>query len=96
LNSKLVQYLARKVIHRSNIIATSFLKEIPFITPSIEQKREVIAIVKNIVTSLKNNPNFNFSPEAKIIDEIIFNVYGISNKIKREITDFCANIIDLA
>ncbi|UCG01159.1 MAG: Eco57I restriction-modification methylase domain-containing protein [Candidatus Heimdallarchaeota archaeon] len=96
LNSKLVQYLARKVIHRSNIIATSFLKEMPFRTPSIEQKSEVIAIVKDIINSLKNNPNYNFVPEAERIDEIIFNLYGISNKLKREITGFCEKIIDFA
>ena len=92
----MVQYLARKVIHRSNIIATSFIKEIPFRTPSIEQKREVIAIVKNIVTSLMINLDYNFVHEAERIDEITFDLYGISNKIKREITDFCANIMDLA
>ncbi len=96
LNSKLVQYLARKVIHRSNIIATSFLKEIPFIMPSIDQKKEVIDIVKNIVKSLMNNPKYEFIPEAERIDEIIFDLYGISNKIKREITGFCAKIINFA
>lgn len=96
LNSKLVQYIARKVIHRSNIIATSFLKEIPFRTPSIKQKMEVTAIVKNIVTSMINNPNYNFISEAERIDMIIFDLYGISNKIKREIESFCRNIIDFA
>ncbi|MFW9905732.1 MAG: Eco57I restriction-modification methylase domain-containing protein [Candidatus Thorarchaeota archaeon] len=95
LNSKLVQYLARKVINRSNIIATSFIKEIPFIKPSIEQKRKVVAIVKNIVTTLLNNPKYNYNPESEKIDEIIFELYGISDKIKKEIADFCTNIMDL-
>ena len=96
LNSKLVQYIARKVINRSNIIATSFIKEVPFLLASRSQKREVIAIVKNIVTSLMNNPNYNYIPESKKIDEIIFNLYGISNKVKKEIIDFCANIMAFA
>ena len=96
LNSKLVEYLARKVINRSNIIATSFIKEIPYIQPSRKMKREVVAIVKNIVTSLMNNPNYNYKSESENVDEIIFNLYGISDDIKKEITDFCANIMDLA
>lgn len=94
LNSKLVQYLARKVIHRSNIIATSFIREIPFISPSINQKKEVAAIVKDIVTSLMSNPNYNFSSKAERVDEILFDLYRISDQIKREILDFCANIMD--
>ncbi|MHA2247331.1 MAG: Eco57I restriction-modification methylase domain-containing protein [Candidatus Hodarchaeales archaeon] len=96
LNSKLVQYLARKVIHRSNIIATSFLKEIPFLTPSIHQKEKVVAIVKDIVSSLMNNPNYDFSSKAEKVDEIIFDLYSISNEIKKEILNFCANIMDYA
>ncbi|MFX1507973.1 MAG: Eco57I restriction-modification methylase domain-containing protein [Promethearchaeota archaeon] len=94
LNSKLVQYLARKVISRSNIIATSFIKEIPFIQPSTKMKRKVVAIVENIVISLMNNPDYNYNTESEKVDEIIFNLYGISNKIKKEIMDFCANIMD--
>ena len=96
LNTQLVQYIARKVINRSNIIATSFIKEIPFIKPSNDQKRKVVAIVRNIVTSLMNNPNYNYIPESEKIDEVIFSLYGISNKIKKEITDFCSNIMAFA
>lgn len=95
LNSKLVQYLARKVINRSNIIATSFIKEIPFIEPSDDQKKEVIAIVRAIVTSLMDDLNFDFSTGAERIDKIIFDLYEISNKRKEEILDFCDKILDL-
>ncbi|MFX1248875.1 MAG: SAM-dependent methyltransferase, partial [Promethearchaeota archaeon] len=95
LNSKLVQYLARKVINRSNIIATSFIKEIPFIEPSDDQKKEVTAIVRAIVTSLMDDLNFDFSTGAERIDKIIFDLYEISNKRKEEILDFCDKILDL-
>ncbi len=96
LNSKLVQYLARKVINRSNIIATSFLKEIPFIVPNIEQRADVAAIVKKIVKSLKKNPKYCFDNEAERIDKTIFDMYRISEKVREEILEFCANIMDMA
>ncbi len=96
LNSKLVQYLARKVINRSNIIATSFLKEIPFISPNVVQRAEVVAIVKKIVKSLQMNPKYCFDTEAEKIDKIIFDVYRISEKVREEILEFCANIMDMA
>lgn len=94
LNSKLVQYIARKVIHRSNIIATSFLKEIPFVYPSTEHKLEIITIVKSIVKSLMNNPNYNFRLKAERIDKIVFDLYKISDRVRVEIQDFCENIMD--
>ncbi len=96
LNSKLVQYLTRKVIHRSNIIATSFLKEIPFIYPSMDQKTEIVTIVKEIVLYLMKHQNYDFSSKAEKVDEIIFDLYKISDKIKDEILDFCSNIMDFS
>jgi hypothetical protein len=96
LNTKLVQYIARKIINRSNIIATSFIKEIPFILPSDDQKREIVAITRNIVASLMSNPKYNYIPESDKIDEIIFRLYGISDEVEKDITDFCANIMEFA
>ncbi|MFX1285975.1 MAG: Eco57I restriction-modification methylase domain-containing protein [Promethearchaeota archaeon] len=96
LNSKLVQYLARKVIHRSNIIATSFIKELPFIFPSIDQKAEIVTIVKDIVSSLMKNPDYDFSRKVERVDELIFNLYRISEKIKEEISVFCSNIMEFS
>ena len=52
--------------------------------------------MKDIVSSLMNNPNYNFSIEAERVDEIIFDLYNISVEIKKEISNFYANIMDFA
>jgi len=93
LNSKIVQYFARKVVNRSNIVATSFLREIPFIEPTIYQKREVIRLVKVIVTSLIQEPNYNFTPEQVKIDDIFFELFDFNDQDRAEITNFCTNIM---
>ncbi|MHA2224887.1 MAG: Eco57I restriction-modification methylase domain-containing protein [Candidatus Hodarchaeales archaeon] len=92
LNSKLTQYLARKVINRSNIIATSYIKELPFIQPEDEQKTEISSTVQKIVKSLELNPKKDFKKEQKMIDDSIFNLFKIANEIKTEILEFNQNI----
>ncbi|MFX0149920.1 MAG: Eco57I restriction-modification methylase domain-containing protein [Candidatus Hodarchaeota archaeon] len=96
LNSKITQYFARKVVNRSNIVATSFIKEIPFIQPSVQQKEKVISLVKTIVTSLMKDPNYKFSSIQNQIDEIFFKVYKIKEYDRSEIVDFCRNIMERA
>ncbi|MFX0181518.1 MAG: Eco57I restriction-modification methylase domain-containing protein [Candidatus Hodarchaeota archaeon] len=93
LNSKIVQYFARKVVNRSNIIATSFLREIPYIEPTISQKKDVVRLVKMIVTSLMQDPNYNFSIEQTKIDNFFFELFNIIDKDRAEITNFCTNIM---
>ena len=94
LNSKLVIFLARKVMNRSNIIATSFLKELPFVLPNKEQKKSVITITKSLVKSFHENPSFDNSNQQKLIDEIIFDVFSISGSSRGEIIDYCENLYE--
>jgi tRNA1(Val) A37 N6-methylase TrmN6 len=96
LNSNLVKYILRKVLNRTNIVTTSFIREIPFINPNTNQKNEIIMIVKNIVASLMKNSNYNFTEDTKKIDEIIFEVYNISENDITEINDYNENIIERA
>ncbi|MFX0136778.1 MAG: Eco57I restriction-modification methylase domain-containing protein [Candidatus Hodarchaeota archaeon] len=96
LNSKIAQYFARKVVNRSNIIATSFIKEIPLILPPMNQKKKIINLVKAVVASLKQDPNYNFTLEQNQIDNIFFEVYSINKHDRAEIEDFCVNITERA
>ncbi|MFX0171737.1 MAG: Eco57I restriction-modification methylase domain-containing protein [Candidatus Hodarchaeota archaeon] len=96
LNCKITQYFARKVVNRSNIVATSFIKEIPFIIPSVKQKEKVVKLVKTMVTSLMQDPNSKFSSVQNQIDEIFFKIYNINECDRSEIMDFCENIMERA
>lgn len=96
LNSNLAKYILRKVLIRTNIVATSFIREIPIIEPNETQRNEIISIVKRIVSSLIENPNYSFIEDTKRIDEILFEVYKIPTQDIDEIMDFNENIIERA
>ncbi len=94
LNSNLVKYILRKVLNRTNIVATSFIREIPIINPKIDQKNEIIEIVRKIVASLMKNPNYNFIKDTLRINDIIFEIYRISDEEIAKINDFNEYIIE--
>ena len=95
LNSSLVSYISRKVLSRSNIISTTFLKDVPFIPPNQDEKQKVIELVNKIITRLKENKDYDFHNEQLEIDNIIYNLYNISSNLKKEINSFCDNIMEL-
>ena len=57
---------------------------------------KVKVIVKKIVKSLKRNPNYCFDSDVERIDTIIFDLYKLLEKVRKEILEFCANIMDMA
>ncbi|UCE14895.1 MAG: hypothetical protein JSV04_06875, partial [Candidatus Heimdallarchaeota archaeon] len=68
--------------------------ELPFIHPSKDHKAKVVALVKSIVTSLMSDQNYNYLKEAERIDDIVFDLYSISDRVKIKIQNFCENIMD--
>lgn len=96
LNSKFCQYLARKVIHRSNIVATSFLEELPYKHPPPDAKALVAKLSGSIVEKLMQSPEADFSQEQRQIDDAIYELYEITPELQREIENFCVNIMKMA
>jgi len=96
LNSRLCQYIVRKVLHRSNIVATSFLEELPYKPPPPDTKAAVVRLSSSIVERLMQTPDYDFSQEQKQIDNAIYILYEIGSELQKEIEDFCTNILKLA
>jgi adenine-specific DNA-methyltransferase len=96
LNSRLCHYLARKVLHRSNIVATSFLEELPFKQPNPQTKAKIAELSASIVNELMKNPNYNFEKEQNQIDNIIFELYAIDPETRKEVETFYTNIMVMA
>lgn len=94
LNSKLVIFICRKFLARSNIIATSFIREIPYILPTEKEKVRVIEQVQKIIMKLKLDKSSTIEVEQSIIDETIFNLYQINLDLQQEILDFYKHILD--
>lgn len=94
LNSKLFEYIGRKFLNRSNILATSFIREFPIVDFSNQDIEQISNIVKNIVLELMKNPNYSFDKEQDLIDQKFYSIYGIDEEIQKEIVDFHENIFD--
>ncbi|WP_371804779.1 Eco57I restriction-modification methylase domain-containing protein [Candidatus Lokiarchaeum ossiferum] len=93
LNSKVFEYIGRKFLNRSNILATSFIREFPIVEFSSKKKQDIARRVHIIVENLQKDPNYDFSALYNEIDEEIFELYDLNDEqIRAEITDFCENI----
>ena len=92
LNSKITLYILRQVINRTNNISARYVKMMPFVEPTPEQKQKVVKIVKNIVENEMKDQSYDFSQEQKILDEIFFMIYKIPQEERAIINDFYANL----
>lgn len=94
LNSKFFEYVARKFLNRSNILATSFIREFPILDFKPGDKAFVIDLVKNIIERLKENPAYDFSAEQALVDEKVFEMYGVDAALREAAIDFHEHIYD--
>ncbi|TGB02746.1 Eco57I restriction-modification methylase domain-containing protein [Halobacillus salinus] len=94
LNSSLVKYILRKVLNRTNMVTSGYIKKIPYIAPSREKKDSVNKSVRQLVNGVKNNPDFPTQELHEKIDTIIFDVYGISEKQRGHVIAFCDDVLE--
>lgn len=94
LNSTLVKYILRKVLNRTNMVTSGYIKKIPYISPSKEKKQIVCQNVKKLVEGKRLDPAYSTQPLHEEIDNIIFDVYGISKEQRAHIKEFCDNMLE--
>lgn len=94
LNSKLVKYMIRKVLNRTNMITSGYIKKIPYIPPNALQKQTIIDAASTLVEGKKANSSFPVDNFQKTIDDTIYEVYGISLPYQVHVEDFCQNILE--
>jgi len=91
LNSSLYNYLAKGIINNTNSIQISGIHALPFISPDKETKELIELQVDKIIQNKRNNPQFDFVREQKVIDETIFNFYAkkfnFSLKLKKKLDE---------
>lgn len=76
LNSSLYNYLAKGIINNTNSIQISGIHALPFISPDKETKELIELQVDKIIKNKRNNLQFDFVREQKVIDNVIFNFYA--------------------
>ncbi|MBA2175108.1 N-6 DNA methylase [Halobacillus locisalis] len=94
LNSRLVKYMLRKVLNRTNMVTSGYIKKIPFVTPSPEQKSIISEFSRKLVEGKCQNRDYPTEELHEEIDRVIFDVYGISEKNRHHVRDFCDHVLE--
>ncbi|UOQ45202.1 BREX-1 system adenine-specific DNA-methyltransferase PglX [Halobacillus salinarum] len=94
LNSSLTKYLLRKVLNRTNMITAGYIKKLPYIEPEPNKKQKIAALSSSLVNEKRKDPTYNDRLRADIMDELIFDVYGISFNNRSHVKEFCTNIFE--
>ncbi|KHE68039.1 TaqI-like C-terminal specificity domain-containing protein, partial [Halobacillus sp. BBL2006] len=94
LNSQLVKYVLRKLLNRTNMITAGYIKKLPYIDPSPENKKVVIEYSRQFVKEKMSNSCFYSLEEKHELDRIIYDIYGISHKTRMHVEDFCNDLFE--
>ncbi|MBX0358020.1 class I SAM-dependent DNA methyltransferase [Halobacillus sp. Nhm2S1] len=94
LNSKLMKYMVRKVLNRTNMITSGYIKKIPYIEPDPLQKQVMIETARSIVDKKKEDPSFQTNEWQSLVDQTVYEIYKISNSSRSKVHDFCHDIME--
>jgi hypothetical protein len=90
LNSSLYNYLAKGIINNTSSIQITGLRALPFLIPDKGTMERVESLVRRIINKKKEDLNYDYSREQKLIDEIVYEFYAgefnfpksLKNKLK--------------
>ena len=94
LNSKLTWYFARKVLIRTNNISANYLRQLPYLEPSIKEKQKIATVVKNIVEKIKKTADYDYTTQQNKLDENFYKIFKLSKNTINEIEYFCNNFYE--
>ncbi|WP_163527585.1 Eco57I restriction-modification methylase domain-containing protein [Halobacillus ihumii] len=95
LNSNLTTYMLRKVLNRTNMITSGYVKKLPYIEPEPSLKSCISQQVKHIVSEKKKNLSYDSTIQQQNINNSIFDVYHISPSNRVHVNSFCEQLIEL-
>ncbi|ELK48188.1 UNVERIFIED_CONTAM: N-6 DNA methylase [Halobacillus marinus] len=94
LNSQLIKYMVRKVLNRTNMITSGYIKKIPYVLPAEDKKHLVIQTTKQLVEGKKADPQMDTALLHSIVDGAIYDIYGISGENRTHVESFCQDILE--
>jgi hypothetical protein len=89
LNTSLAWYFARRVLIRSNNISANYLRRLPYVEPPPALKRDIAATVEALVGELRAGFHPDLPAVRARLDDLTFDLYGCSRRVRIEVRDFC-------
>jgi hypothetical protein len=93
LNSRLVTYLVRGILIRTNMITSGYVSRIPLIEFSSSEKASLAKIAYQAYQSVKQNRRTILEPIIEALDKIVFEASGISCETQVFIRRFSLDLI---
>lgn len=93
LNSKLVSYLVRGVLIRTNMITSGYVARIPIPNFDAATKLELSRIAKRVYQHVQQHKNYALGKDIDLITEICFEYLDISPSTRNLIYDFNSDLI---
>lgn len=94
LNSRLATYLLRAILNRSNMVTPGYVKQLPYLPPDSPTHRRVAALAEEITERLRRSPGADIAGRQCEIDALLFDLYGVPDPLRAEITDFTDHLMD--
>jgi len=91
LNSSLVTYILRAVLHRSNSMSSGYVSLIPLVPISSKAKQKLEVIAK-VAYKNRTEPK-NMAPVIQQIDSILFKELKLSRSTEKEILHFTTHLL---
>ena len=91
-NSRLFNYMLKKIINPTANATVNYVKKIPVLIPENDQLSEVNTIVKSIIESKKNGENKSIEEKEKGVDRLFYEIYSLSPNERAVVEDFCYHL----
>lgn len=88
LNSALATYFMKRIVNTTATADIGYIEKLPYRRPDAELEQEVIAEVEAIVAALQGDPEAETSARRERIDELIFDLFELSDASRRVVADF--------
>lgn len=87
LNSSLVTYLVRGVLIRSNMVTSGYISQLPVITFTSEEKKELEIISKDVIQD-----GLSTTEAVERIDRIVFEAAKLDQAVSSKAQEFATNL----
>ena len=91
-NSRLFNYMLKKVINPTANATVNYVKKIPVLLPNQEQLNKINNIVKGIINIKKENESIKIEDEETKVDIFFYELFNLDETQKKIVEDFCYHL----
>jgi len=91
-NSRLFNYMLKKVINPTANATVNYVKKIPVVLPDGSDLERINQLVQSVIGIKKEDETQEVSEKEKEIDNFFYDLYNLESKEKKIVEDFCYHL----